>query len=511
MSRTVEFTKNYIVVLVSEAVVFLMGLWCRAIFVQKLGTYFLGINGLLNSIFSILSLSNLGLGNALAYSMIQAYAAKNNARIGGIYQFSKKVYGYIIIVLVLLSVAMAFVIPSFTDEVDDYSRFYIYYALFTLSKIVTYFVGPYSLIINADQKMRIMKTGELIGYFVSTVLQMISLYIYPSYTVYLFLLLLASIISDIYVAWKFNKNYAWVRHEKHSLADEDKKRTIRRVKDLLVTNVSSAAMDSTDNLLISDYVGLSQVGSYNNYTAITANVKFLAKNIYSAMSSGVTNLIAVSKREEIYQWYHRFLLGFQIVATVFSVCIYLLMQEFITAWLGADSLLPESVLLVITATMYLNILMYAFTCFTRTTDLFTETKNVAFVGTIINVVLSVMLGIRWGLIGILVATTISYLVCNFPLDLYLLCKRILKVNFWKELFLCVLYIAQAIMVAAIGGFCWNKWSTDGFLEWFVKAAAVFVTIALLSILCNIWNKDLIFYWKKTKELIALAKKRKGAR
>lgn len=506
MSRTEEATKNYIIITISEIVVLLMGFWCRALFVQKIGNYFLGINGILTSVFQILALSNLGLGDAIAYSLIQAYARKNENKIIGIYNYSKKIYKGIIVILIVFSIMIAFVLPFLVNGVVDFTKFYVYYAIFIASKIVTYYAGPYSTVLRADQKIRIMKKGELLGYVITTLLQIIFMYIYPSYAVYLFLAFLASVISNMYVRYEFRKNYNWILKQKYDIEIEDKKIIIKRMKDVFISRLSSAAVDSTDNILISKFIGLELVGIYSNYNMIIANIRSLAKNLYSSMESSLGNINALSSKEEIKQLYHKILLGFQIIAVIFVTCIFVLIQEFISIWIGENYLLPTSVLVVLAVDLYINIILYAQTCFINTTDLFAEVKTVYFWGAVINVVLSIILGWKMGLLGILLGTILSRALCNFPVGLFLLCKKQMDVNWVKELGLCIFYMMQMLFVVCVTYVIFKRFYVTNIFLWIVKGGLVFAVAAGCILIMNFKNSNINFYKDK---IIYMIKRIKG--
>ena len=66
--------------------------------------------------------------------------------------------------------------------------------------------------------------------------------------------------------------------------------------------------------------------------------------------------------------------------------------------------------------------------FRNTTGLFRETKNILLYAAAINLVLSYFLGVRWGLTGILAATSISRLLTSFWFEPYILHKKVFGVS-----------------------------------------------------------------------------------
>ena len=63
----------------------LIGIFCpfiiRTVMIRKLGAEYLGLNSLFTSILQMLSLSELGIGNAMVYSMYKPIAEKDTKRV----------------------------------------------------------------------------------------------------------------------------------------------------------------------------------------------------------------------------------------------------------------------------------------------------------------------------------------------------------------------------------------------------------------------------------------------
>ena len=74
------------------------------------------------------------------------------------------------------------------------------------------------------------------------------------------------------------------------------------------------------------------------------------------------------------------------------------------------------------ANFYLQGVLYPIWCFRNTTGLFKETKHTMIIAAILNIILSIVLGIKWGMFGIFFATVISRLCTNIWYDPYRLFK-----------------------------------------------------------------------------------------
>ena len=68
-SRVENSIRNTIYALGTQIISMLMSFIVRTVFIYTLGKNYLGFNGLFSNIFSILSLTELGMGTAIIYSM----------------------------------------------------------------------------------------------------------------------------------------------------------------------------------------------------------------------------------------------------------------------------------------------------------------------------------------------------------------------------------------------------------------------------------------------------------
>ena len=68
-SRTIKSTKNVIYSFGLQIGQLVINFLARTVFIYTLGVQYLGVNGLFTNILTLLSLTELGFGNAIIYSM----------------------------------------------------------------------------------------------------------------------------------------------------------------------------------------------------------------------------------------------------------------------------------------------------------------------------------------------------------------------------------------------------------------------------------------------------------
>ena len=101
-SRSEYVMRNASVTLAMQILKNLIGFVGRTVFIKVLGAEYLGVNGLFTDILTVLSLAELGIGNAMVFSLYKPLAEKNVAKIKSLmrlYAQSYRIIGFSIAAL----------------------------------------------------------------------------------------------------------------------------------------------------------------------------------------------------------------------------------------------------------------------------------------------------------------------------------------------------------------------------------------------------------------------------
>jgi len=130
MARTQNSIRNIFAAMVGQLGGVLVNLLARVFFLHYLNHTYLGLNGLFTNVLTMLSLVELGVGPAMAYSLYKPLADGDVERIKSHMAFYKK--AYITIGLTIAALGLVF-LPFYTvfmDEVPDIPHMNIIYLLF---------------------------------------------------------------------------------------------------------------------------------------------------------------------------------------------------------------------------------------------------------------------------------------------------------------------------------------------------------------------------------------------
>ena len=100
-SRTVYSAKNTTVAMTLQAISILMGYLTRVVLILTISSEYVGINGLFTNTLYALSLSELGIGNAIAYALYKSIAEKDIEKQKTLMKVCQKIY--IIVAGILLA------------------------------------------------------------------------------------------------------------------------------------------------------------------------------------------------------------------------------------------------------------------------------------------------------------------------------------------------------------------------------------------------------------------------
>lgn len=394
----------------------------RTVFIRCLNEDYLGINGLYSSILSMLSLAELGFGTAMAYSMYQPLAQKDHKKLRQLMQLYQKVYTIIGFVILAIGCALIPFLGYIIKNKPDIEGLIFYYLLFLGDTVLSYLFFAYrNALLQADQRSYVITNYQSIFNLIKSCIQIIVLLILRNYTVYLLSQILCTIAQNTALAIRVNRDYpVFRRREMDPLPKEDKNRIFCDVKALTLTKISHVILNSSDTIIISACAGINWVGLLSNYSMIVEALTGFLCQITGAITASLGNYFAIEDREKGYRLFCRiefmnyWLYGFC------SIALIVLLNPFITLWIGDRFTLSMPIVVALVIRFFIAGFMNTLWTFRSTLGLFTQGQWRPVAVSVLNIVLSLLLGYRWGVAGVLAATSISRVCVNLWYDPWLL-------------------------------------------------------------------------------------------
>lgn len=411
-SRTKKSIVNVSVVLVIQVVNTIIGIINRTIFIQLLGNDYLSVNGLFSNILTLLSFAELGIGNAIIFSLYRPISEKNNKKICEILNLYRRAYWVIFVVVFAIGVAIIPFLDAIISDVPDIQEsIVLIYVLFIVNAACSYLFSYKSSLLIADQKNYIVSTVHQTTKIAFIVLQTIYLYFTRDYIGYLVLTIIATVFGNVVCTFYANKHYPFVKNVSDSTLPKEERSTIfSNIKSLFIYKIGAALLNGSDNIIISSIIQTAYVGICSNYTLVINTINTILMQMCNSIVAGIGNHNVESApfaRENKFKQIdslNSFIFSFS------AVCLVILLNPLIMVWLGNDYVLDIPVVVSLSLSFYVTGSNQIASLYRTTLGLFEKAKMVPFTAAIINIVLSIVLGKYIGLLGVFIATSISKLL-----------------------------------------------------------------------------------------------------
>ncbi len=502
-TRTKSSLINISTGLIGQMLTLLVSFGVRTVFIYELGTTYLGLSGLFGNILSLLSFTELGFGQAIIFALYKPITEGNEDKIGALMALFRKVYRWMFMIVAFLGLSITPFLEYFVKSPVDIPYFHLIYVLYVLSSAVSYLFSYKKSLLFASQKTYI---STIITYWFvigGALLQVLVLVLWQNFILYLLIQIITTIIQDITIAHKTDKLFPYLnKYRRAKLPLDDIKKIKRNVKALVIYKVGTLSLNSTDNIIISKFVGILQVGFYSNYWLIASSVNGFLSTIFGNITASIGHLNATESDDIKTQMFYRINMATFMFYGISSICLCTCMTPFILMWVGEEYVLSPATTFILAFNQYIGGMLYSSYNYRQTMGLFVQGKMRPIISAILNIILSIVLAIYFGLPGVLWGTALTRLVTNAWYDPYIVFKRGLKrspLPYFKD------YAIKAIVYFVVCGLCYYI-STLIHLPHFVNLMVIF-TITLLISACIF---ALLFYrTKEVRYLLSVAKNYKS--
>lgn len=272
--RVQKSIKNVTTGLVGQVLTLVLSFVVRTVFIQQLGVTYLGVSGLFGNILSILSFAELGFGQAIVFSLYKPIANNNVEKIKSLMYIFRTVYIWMFAVVMVLGLSLTPFLDFFVDDINAVPNLRLIYVMYVISSASTYLFAYKNTYLIATQNSYV---STIIGYFFSislAVFQILVLVFTQNFIIYLGLQVTSGILQNVVVAWRTNCKYPFLKEKNiKPLSIEEKSQIKKNVKALAIYKIGTLSLNSTDNIIMSKFVGLLSVGLYSNYYLLQYTVK----------------------------------------------------------------------------------------------------------------------------------------------------------------------------------------------------------------------------------------------
>ncbi len=470
--------------LIGEGVALICGLIVPQMILTTFGSVYNGITQSITQFISYISLMKAGIGGATAVALYKPLAENDTEEISAVLASNEKFMRKIALIFVMFIIGLSVIYPIFI--VKDYGWWFTASLIFiiSISTFGQYYFGfTYQTLLAADQKDYITGILDIVTIILNTIVAVIL--INNDFSLHIVKLgsSLVHLITPLFLYFYCHKTYHLKRHVK---VTEDR---IPQKWDAAAHEVASFVNNNTDVVILTLFATLPEISVYTVYHYVIANLKKIVTKFTVGFGSAFGDMYA---REEI-DLMHKNLGIFELIIYSFTSVLYSVTLVMMLPFVAIYTRKVTDVNYIRPLFSFLLILGGVFNCFrvpyrviTIAAGHYKQTRNGAITEAVLNIVVSVLGVIAFGLPGVAIGslTAMAFRTWQY---VYYLSKNIMYRDvkyFLKHAFICFAIMAIVYFVAKL----YIPASFDGWFDW-VLYASITTVIAIILTLAS----DYVFY------------------
>ena len=458
----------------------------RTLFLWLLGPAYLGLNGLFGSILGVLMLAELGFGKAVVCSMYKPVADDDRELLCAYLGFYRKVYRCVgaaifTIGLSLLPFLDKLVHGTVPPDVD----LHILYVIHLVNTAASYFLFAYrGVVLGAHHRNDVItniRTGVSIAQYVTVFLILL---VTRNYYHYILATVVFTVVQNVLLVTASRRLFPDIE-PRGALSPEVRRRVISDVKSIFMHKVGGVITYSTDNLVVSAFLGLVAVASYGNYYYVMSSVAGIVEVVYSSMTGGFGNKIYTESKEENFRLFMRMNRLSMAVIVFCSAMMIAMYQPFMVVWVKGDPALMRHALTPILMVLFFYIVQsrQVLLAFKSAASLWRQDRWKPIVAGAVNLVTNILFVLflpdAYKLDGVIFSTIIGLVLIQVPWE-----SHVMFTNFFGRAESRAYWRAHVGFAAFTVALCVSAWlaayvvPVEGVPGVFAKAVSAFVVISL---------------------------------
>ncbi len=419
----------------------------RTLFIYYLGEEYLGVNSLFTAILGVLSLAELGFGNAVSVSMHKPVAENDVPMVCALMALYRKIYRMVgcfvlVVGLALIPFLEHFVSGDCPTDLD----IYVLYLMYLLSSAFGYFLFAYKqALLGVHQRGDIIEKVSIVCKIATVILQAVAIVVWRNMYLYIAFNIINAIANNLLCAYIVSKQYP-----QYQCAGNVPKETLhqiyKKVSALLIQKLGQKLSTQLDTIIVSAFLGLVLVARYSNYLYLATSVGAFVQMFFGSMTAGIANSMVVEQKTHVYAIFLKIqFIGGWIVGWC-SICLMVLSQHFMQLWLGEEMMLGNSTVICVVIYFYVTYNKRLVVTFKDAAGMWWEDKWKPLVAGLVNLAINIALVRTIGVNGVIISTIITYLFIEIPWETTVLYRCYFKssmVEYFKRHFTYFLVVLLA--------------------------------------------------------------------
>ena len=478
--------------LASEGVALACGLVLPKMILSNFGSAYNAITQSISQFISYISLMKAGIGGATGAMLYKPVAEGNTQEISEILASMEKFMRKISLIFVLFVLGLAIIYPTFIVKEFDWWWTASLTVIISLSTFAQYYFGfTYQTLISVDQKDYLINILDIFTTILNTIVAVILIKNNCSIHVVKLGSSLVNVITPVFLYVYCHKKYHLVKVK--NVTDK-----IPQKWDAAAHEVASFVNNNTDIVILTLFGNLLEVSVYTVYHYVIANLKKIVTRFTVGFSAAFGDMYAKNEIDLMHENLGIFeLIIYSFTSILYSVTLSMMIPFVMIYTKGVTDVNYNRPLF-----SFLLILGGVFNCFrvpyraiTIVAGHYKQTRNGALMEAAINIIVSIIGVIQFGLIGVALGTLCAMVFRTLQYVVYL-SKNIMYRDvkyFIRHALLCFAIMAVVYFVSQL----YMPASMDGWMTWVIYAAITTLIAIALTL-----GTDYLFYKHDMVNLIS---------
>lgn len=483
--------------LVYQIVSVICGLVVPRIFIQYYGS---AINGLVSSItqfLNFITLLELGIGAVVQSALYKPLAEKDNIEISKIILSAEKFFKRIAYIFAGYIGVLVVVYPIIANNQYRWLFTATLIIVISISTFAQYYFGiTYQMLLNADQRAHIQFSIQTVMLLLNAVATIVLAVLGANVIVLKLSTSLIFLLRPIIFTAYAKKHYSIDRTIKYE------GEPIKQKWNGLAQHLASVVLNSTDVVVLTLFSTLENVSIYYVYHAVVNGVKTMITTVTNSVQATIGDMIAREEHETLDKFFSLFEWLVHALVTLLFSCTGILILPFIqvyTANISDVNYYLPTFAICITAAQASYCLRLPYNIVVLAAGHYKQTQTSAIVEAVLNIVISIVLVSKFGLIGVAVGTLVAMCYRTIYFAFYLrhnILRRSLH-HFIFHIFVDIITVVLVVFATS-----WINMSGISFISWVVLAVKKgFICLAIVIVV------NVILYYKQIRNLLERFRKK----
>lgn len=498
MKRGKIALKNISSNLLLQFVVIISGFIIPKLLISTYGSDTYGLVASITQFLSFIMLLEAGIGPVIKAKLYKYIANDDRHHIKLILKDADRFFKKIGIIFIVYVLILCLVFPYINSEFDGLFSAGII-IIMAVSTLFEYFFGiVYNLYLQADKKYYVTSSVQIFCYIFNIILVVLLIHFGASIFVVKIANTVAFIIKPVfqamYVRKKLNMNF---KNEPGDYKIDNK-------FDGLSQHIAYIINNNTDVTVLTIFSNLSTVAVYSVYNLVGTAVKNVSGAFTNGMDSIFGDMAAKGEKKVLQRSFSIYEFIYYTITLIMFICAMILIVPFIKIYTNgitdANYAQPFFGYILIVACFFMNARVI-YSNLVYSIGHFKQTNFICWVEAISNIVISVCLVIKFGLVGVAIGTLVASLIRYLYFMYYSS-----KVCIDRSVGVCAKWFIISMILFILFAFITNNikfYVPTNYFNWVVYALCVLVIVSVVVVFVNV-----LFNYKIFKEVLVYIKEKR---